>query len=691
MKIKKMRTKLILTVIACSTLASAIVGGVSLFKAAQNTKEEATEKLYVLADNVELQLGSQMDLVATAGAQMAAVVEHLLEEQNQQVGLSQMAGNPEAMTSLMNLTLAYAENTSGTISAYVEIDPKYTADKIVAAWYAKEGEAYKSIDMTQMAIADYSAEYSGFAETAASDQRWTEVYYDETLKKQMISYVAPIKLDDQIVGFVGFDIDFDFFKNTVSAVKLYDSGYAFLLDSQNKVLYHPAYELGASYDSIENGAFKAVTDVITNSDHEGDITYRFNQEDRIVCFMKLSNGWVIALEPKYSEIFRHVDETTVFIVLLIAAGSLLFSLVGFAVSLTLVRPILRLKNAFDMASQGDLTVSVPITSIDEIGQASEQFNQMMIQMKTLVTQIDDSCHEVQNASTTLNQISNTTTQAISEIASSMESVSESSSEQAKDMEHILVSSHALGKEINQVADYTVQMNQLAQAVDHHSRQGQSTLQSLVSTTEEKNISSKEIDDAIQANHRSAQEIETILETVIGIAKQTNLLALNASIEAARAGEHGRGFTVVAEEVKKLADESTEAVAEVKRYIDLIQVQSAHAVEVMEGIKVLDVAQSELVNDTEQVFTAIMQQLDELVSRMNDLSNSSNTMNHHKDKTIENIERISASSEEIAASSQEISASTEEGAAALEEVSDLVVKLGAMVDQMQQGIQQFRIK
>ena len=212
MKIKKMRTKLILTVISCSTLASAIVGGVSLFKAAENTKEEATEKLYVMADNVELQLSSQMDLVSTAGAQMAAVVEHLLEEQKQQVGLSQMADNPEAMTSLMNLTLAYAESTRGTISTYVEIDPAYTNNKVVAAWYAKEGEQYKAIDMTHMAIADYTDEYKGFAETAASDQRWTEVYFDETLKKQMISYVAPIKLEDQVVGFVGFDIDFDFFK-----------------------------------------------------------------------------------------------------------------------------------------------------------------------------------------------------------------------------------------------------------------------------------------------------------------------------------------------------------------------------------------------------------------------------------------------------------------------------------------------
>lgn len=687
MKIRKMSTKLILAIVICSVLASVSVGGISLYKAGENIREEATEKLTFMTSNTQKDLQAQMELIATSGQQMSKVTENmLLEESN--LSSSNMPLTPEIMKTLTNLTKSYAESTKGTLSSYIEFDPKFSNNQILATWFADKNGIFLPIDMSKMSVDEYLIEYNDFSKVAKNGH-WTEVYFDKDLNKHMISYIAPIDFNGTSIGFVGFDIDFELFKSTLSAVKIYDSGYAFLLDANSKTLYHPTIEFGTTMDTVDNGALKSVTEAMSKSE-TGTFSYRYKNEDKIVSFSKLPNGWIIALAPKFGEMYKNIDETTSFIIVLITGIIILFSIVGLLLSLSLVKPLIRLKNAFNVASDGDLTVSVPITSADEIGQASEQFNQMMFQMKELVGQVDHSCKTVQSASHSLTKIADSTSQVISEIAISMESVSESSTDQARDMEHILSISHDLGDEILQVTDSTETMNQLSKEVNEHSYQGLETLKSLVETTEEKRVKTEEIDAAVQANHNSAQEIETIIETVGSIAKQTNLLALNASIEAARAGEHGRGFTVVAEEVKKLAEESTKAVAEVNLYINAIQVQSSHAVQVMEGIKLIDSQQSQLVSATNDVFTSILEQLKKLVMLIESLSDSSAKMNHHKDRTLQNIEKISAGSQEIAASTQEVSSATEEGAASLEEVSDLVLQLTRQIDEMRTGIQQFKL-
>lgn len=686
MKIKKMSTKLILAIVTCSVVASASIGGVSLYKAAQNIEEESVEKLSYMTASYQKELEAQMNLIATSTVQMANAAQSLLIETSE--GSSADGVSPDVLKTLLNLTKAYAMSTEGTLSTYIEFDPAFTANQPSGTWFVAENGQFVHVDFSDTPLDEYKAEYDGFKEVSEGT-KWTEVYYDEDLGKHVLSYIAPITFKGAQVGIVGFDIDFALFESTLSSIKIYDSGYAFLLDENASILYHPTLDFGTDITQIGGGELAPLAQAMENSD-KGEFSYRFQKEDKIVSFSKLPNGWAIALSPKYSEMFKNIDETTGFILLLVLISTGIFSVVGYVLSVSLTKPVLRLKTAFDKASGGDLTVTVPITSVDEIGQASVQFNTMMGQMKSLVGQVDNSCETVQSASHSLNQIAATTEQVISDIALTMESISNSSTDQAKDMEQILRNANDLGDEIRQVTQYTENMNNLSHNISKKSKLGLETLDALMKSTADKIVKSEEIDAAVTANHNSAQEIETILETVASIAKQTNLLALNASIEAARAGEHGRGFTVVAEEVKKLAEESTAAVEEVNQYIRAIQVQSAAAVDVMVGIKVIDNEQTQLVNATNGAFSDIIQQLDTIIHHINDLNQSCSHMNLHKDKTLDNIERLSASSQEIAASTQEVSTSTEEGAASLEEVAEFVSQLSLQIDQMRQGIQQFRL-
>lgn len=679
MRIKKMSTKLILAIVSCSILASLIVGGVSLIHSISNIKEEATEKLTYMTAAVQSDLKGKMSLISTATTQMAEVVSNSLQE-----GAS-LAGQ---LTTLDQLTKSYVGSTDAALSAYIEFDPNYTDQKVLGTWWVKSGTAIKQESLLQTPLTEFRTEYKEFLKTAQGTG-WTDVYFDKELNKEVLSYIQPIEKDGKIIGIVGFDLDFNVLVSELEAVKIYDTGYAFLLDKNALILSHPTLELGTDLGTLDDGKLKPLSDTMENNE-SGTYSYKYKGVDKIVSYKKLPNGMVIGLSPSYEEMFAQLAETQLYILVVMAISILIFTAVGFVLSIIIVKPVKRLKDAFDKAAQGDLRVSVPVTSVDEIGQACEEFNHMMSEMQQLVTQVQTGAKTVEEASFTLDRIASATSYAITEIAASIESISQSATDQAGKMENILENSHHLGNEIQMVSTASSEMNQVSQKVSEESQNGLNTLNALVTTTEEKILKSAEIDAAVQASNNSAQEIETILDTVIAIAKQTNLLALNASIEAARAGEHGRGFTIVAEEVKKLAEESTAAVDEVKTYIRTIQVQSAHAVHVMEGIKLIDTQQANLVNSTNGVFLSILNQLKGLIGLIERMDQSSTAMDHHKDQTLENIDNISAVSEEIAASTQEVSAASEESAASVQEMSALVSQLTSLIEGMQSSIKKFHV-
>lgn len=353
-----------------------------------------------------------------------------------------------------------------------------------------------------------------------------------------------------------------------------------------------------------------------------------------------------------------------------------------------------LMNVIDETSKLNLKESSKLDVLskrnDEIGSISnslinmrEILRNMVLSIKSSTNRIDEFSYElVKTTDESVNSI-NGITQSISEIAKSAQS-------QAIDLQDEVSEINVLGSEIENVTNNTINISDKINYTKTLSENGISVVSNLSSCAIKNKDISKNIMAIVEDVDKDSKDISSIVDTITEIASQTNLLALNASIEAARAGESGKGFTVVAEEVKKLAEQTSQFTNEIRDKVNSIQGRSNSAVlSMQENISIVD-ENNEAVIKTNSIFNELSEELIILNKAINNIAEYSKNMNLKKNSILDISQNISAASEETSASTDEIHTISTNQVTKMENLYEEVERLQSCSKSLSEEVAKFNI-
>ncbi|WP_331435148.1 HAMP domain-containing methyl-accepting chemotaxis protein [Bacillus sp. SA1-12] len=340
-------------------------------------------------------------------------------------------------------------------------------------------------------------------------------------------------------------------------------------------------------------------------------------------------------------------------------------------------------------SEGNLTERITIKVEDEIGELAQSFNDMQSSLRCLLKTIEGNSMLVASSAEQLTasaeQTSLATQQvatAIVEVASSAESQTNGIEKNVHALDEISLGANLIANNSQIVTDLTRQTTSKAEEGGYSVKKTMDQMNSIHHSVQESNEMMKSLSDR-------SQQIGSILEVITGISDQTNLLALNAAIEAARAGEAGKGFAVVADEVRKLAEQSQVSAQQISRLIEAIQHDTENTVKKM--LKVTEDVQGGLTISEESIqrFEDILTGMKDITPQMESISATAQQMSAAVQEVGATANEIADFAERNAATSQEVAASTEEQLASMEEIAFSAKSLSNMAEELQNVIKQYK--
>lgn len=327
---------------------------------------------------------------------------------------------------------------------------------------------------------------------------------------------------------------------------------------------------------------------------------------------------------------------------------------------------------------------------DEIGTLSESINEMKNKLRKLINDVSKTSEKVAASSEELTANTSQASEMVHQIAQNASEMNEGAEKQTRTIDDLQETVDNMRVTMHELHASAREMGEVAKVSQEKAVDGKEKVD--FSIEQIKNIArqSQASAEVVDNLGKRSKEIETIVDTISEIAAQTNLLALNAAIEAARAGEHGRGFAVVSDEVRKLAEQSATAAQNISELIQKILDDTNSAIESMKLGTASVEEGSKSVAATGEAFAAIEEQVENLnqnVQKSINFIETVNTASHQISDAMETLQKISKiSADEV----QNVSAATEEESATIQEISDAGKQLAEFAQEMHNEVQKFKI-
>jgi methyl-accepting chemotaxis protein len=374
--------------------------------------------------------------------------------------------------------------------------------------------------------------------------------------------------------------------------------------------------------------------------------------------------------------------------------SLIAGIIGVALSIIIPKsirdPIATMLTGTKSFAKGDLRAPIGVSTADELGDLAAALNSMRDSMRSMIHDILQSSEQVAASSEELNASAEQSAQAASQVAGSISEVAAGSEQQLTAVNESSEAINQMSTNIRQITENVQVACDLSEQTAIAASSGAEAITTAISQMV--NIEKTAIASAgvVEKLGERSKEIGQIVDTISGIAGQTNLLALNAAIEAARAGEQGRGFAVVADEVRKLAEQSQEAAKQIAGLIGEIQTETDLAVEAMQTETREVRTGTEVVNTAGKSFEEIVKLLDQVSDQIMEIAIAMQQMEEGNQTVVASVAEIATVSDNTATQTQNISAVTEEQSASMQEIAASSQSLATLAEELQSAVNKFEL-
>lgn len=642
----------------------------------------------IIEEKMDVQLGevsAQITSSIQAHSKLPEVVANTVQSQADSYTLEQY------QTMLKN-ALSSNKDTLG-MGIYFEPNRYKEDTKFFSTYAYHEGD--KVLTTEKYSDPSYNYLQQPWYTNGTKEKSMTPPYFDQTLNLTVATVTVPFfDQNNSLLGVVTGDLNLSTIQNYVQETEVGSGGWVTLYDETGMYLAGPdENKLQKVQLEKESNPELANTAKEILNDTRGMVKYTEDGKTYRVYHEKVGAGvgWVLTITVPEGQLFSPLYTFLMWIVII--------SVIGIAVSIAVVlgysskisKNLGKVSTLAKSLSDGDFTAQLSISGEDEFAQMAHHLNEMTMDMRNLLDNINEtslqmaaSSEELSTSSEECSKVTQNVVLAIQEVASGSETQMKSTEEAARAMEEMSSGVQRIVDSSLAATQTTVELSEQAQ----HGGEQMIETATLLKKMEEESILTLEL---IKTLNEHSQEVGKISHLISEISTQTNLLALNASIEAARAGEHGKGFAVVADEVKKLAERSKEATNGIIVLIDDIQKGNEAASKAMTDSSEQISEGATRAAEAEHIFKLMIQGLADITVQSHEISSSSQQLMAGTEQINSTVDQLAHIAKETAGHSQTVAASSEEQLASMEEVASSSISLAHLGEGLQEQTSKFKVK